>query len=157
MYYLLMSISILIFSCSTGERSIASLSVDKVAQDVKVSQKSFRKLSWSNWAVSETCVVDFSMSDYNKTPKFLQNIHQARDRFHGLFVEAMCGSYEKTRRMAVKKNLKDRLKSFFTGGAYSRFEVISECTDGRVLIYQSPGGFSVSGIFDPEWCGSHSD
>ena len=162
-HYTLVFIMTLAASCSTGtgekknSRKLASLDADEVADGVRVSKKSFRKLSKEKWATSVTCVVDFSKTDYNKTPGFLKKINQTWDRLHGLFVEGMCGSYAKTRRMAVKKSMGNRLLSFFTLGSYSKFRVISECTDGTVLVYDSPGEFNLAGFFDPDWCGSHSN
>ena len=162
MYRLFIAILLTLVACSTGTvkkpaRNISSLNIEKIQGRVRVSNKSFRKLARANFFTSSTCVVSFDRIDYNKTPKFLQKIHRVRDRFNGLFVEAMCGSYTKTRKMAVKRKMRDRMASFFTGGTYSRFEVISECTNGQVLVYQSPPNFNLSRILDPEWCGSHAD
>jgi len=68
----------------------------------------------------------------------IKRLERFKDRQNGIYVEALCGSYEETKRMAVKKNVLKRFSCHVSGGWVCPYEVIAECDDGRVLQYFSP-------------------
>lgn len=125
--------------------------IEEIAQRVEVSDKSFRRLVSRRWAASETCIMDFRFN--HTVPRFLKRARQRRDRFHGVYVEAMCGSYEETSKMAIKKGPGQRLLKALTRNTVAPFTVISKCKDGRVLVYESPKEVDISHLIDPEYCG----
>lgn len=125
--------------------------IEEIAQKVEVSDKSFRRLVSKRWAASEVCILDFRFD--HTVPRFLKRFRERRDRFHGVYVEAMCGSYEETKKMAIRKGPGQRLLKTLTRNAVAPFTVISKCKDGRVLVYESPKEVDISNFIDPEWCG----
>lgn len=136
------------YSKAQGSRGPSSVNLNEIRQNVKVSNKSFRKLTRIQLG-SSIQILDYRYWD--TVPGGLRRAYQFRDQLHGVYMEALCGSYEETKRMAIKQNIKNLLTEWLTDNLVAPYQLICECRDGRVLIYSSPYRINFWDAIDPDW------
>ena len=143
------TLTILLTAVLVAPQSFSSTAnINEIKKNVKVSAKSFKSFVGIQFGATIQ-VLDYRY--WNTVPGGLKKAYQFRDQLHGVYMEALCGSYEETKKMAIKKNIKNRLVSWFSSNAVAPYQLICECTDGQVLVYSSPHRINFWDVIDPYW------
>ncbi len=136
-FFLVMPILFLVLTaCSSSKKSVErGVSSEDRETHVIVSDKTFKELTRPALG-AEISVIDYR--GYRNAWSVFRWIVRKKNEINNIPVEDLCGSYEETKKLAIKKNIKRRLACSATGGWICPFEVIAECNNGQVLQYFSP-------------------